>query len=95
MPYRVEYTWDSKWDRDRRQTNIRLPVLAMLFFTAFVFVTHAFWQEGREVLLQILFPGDPETAIAAFSEFASNLGQGIPLKFAAENFCREILCVGY
>lgn len=91
MSYRVEYFWD----RDLRPAPVRRgirPVLFMLiFFGVFLVSVSAWWQQGREVLMQLLFPGDRGAVVAAFSDLTRQLDQGIPLLEAAESICNGLL----
>jgi len=95
MPYRVEYSWDTKWERQDEGWGMRLVVFTAAFFMLFLVLVNTYWQEGREVLLKLVFPGDTEAAMSAVSGFTANLEQGIPLKAAAEAFCRELLNRAY
>lgn len=93
MPYRVDY--GAPEPHDRGEWGARLIVSVFVFFCFFMLLVQAFWPEGREVLLKLLIPADTEAVWSAFGEFSRELDQGIPLKFAAQNFCSGLLSNGY
>lgn len=95
MSYRVEYTWDLKWEKKKDEWGIRLVIVSGFFFVLFLLSVGIFWEQGREVLWQLVFPGDAVLTWNALEDFAGDIQQGIPLRFAAENFCQELVNSGY
>ena len=95
MSYRVEYGWNPKQAQRGSCFGFRRFLFCAGFFVLFLTLVTVFWSEGREVLLQLLFPGDAEAAWNAAVLLADDLMQGIPLNDAVESFCREIIQLDY
>jgi len=95
MSYRVEYDPDIKWGRKKEEWGIRRVIITGMFFFLFCAAVHSFWQEGRDVLFRLLLPGDAEITWSSLEQFTQNLQEGIPLRFAAREFCHGILQSGY
>ena len=93
MPYRVDYS--ASQPQDRGEWGVRLILSVFGFFCFFSLLVHTFWPEGREVLVKLLFPGDAKAVWSAFGDFSRELDQGLPLRFAAQNFCSGLMSNGY
>lgn len=91
MGYRVEY--EAMWKIGKRTSGEkqRIPGLTAAFLLAFVLLVNGFWPRGREVLREILWPGDTAVTAAALETFAQELREGEPVGAAVESFCREII----
>lgn len=90
MGYRVEYEPMEKRKVEEKKSR-RVPALTAAFLLFFFLLVHAFWPRGREVLGEILWPGDAAVTAAALEQFAQELRMGQPLGDAVEGFCREII----
>ena len=94
MGYRVDY---GPMDRAMRKYNYRVsgwPVLCAVFFLCFLVMVCSFWDEGREVLGRVLFPGDwaaVEDALVLFKEAAETGATAIE---CLEAFCSGIILEG-
>ena len=66
-------------------------VFTGVFLLLFAAMTAAFWPEGREVLMEILLPGDPEVTWNALETMATQLRSGEAIGDAVMAFCREIV----
>lgn len=69
----------------------RVPALTAAFLLLFLLSVSAFWQQGRKVLWNLVFPGDSAATVQAVEAFAQELKAGEPVKVAAEAFCRTVL----
>lgn len=69
----------------------RIPEMAAACFLLFLLLVNGFWPRGREVVQQIVWPGDREAAVQAAEIFVQELRYGEPFADAVESFCREIL----
>lgn len=94
MGYRVDY---GPMDRAMRKNTYRVsgwPVLFAVFFLCFLVMVCSFWNEGREVLGRVFFPGDwaaVEDALVLFEEAAET---GATPLGCLEAFCRGIIPEG-
>lgn len=61
------------------------------WFLVFLLLVSLLWPRGRNLLGQVLFPGDRAVTVAALEHMAGELEDGKPLKGALEDFCRSIL----
>lgn len=91
MGYRVEYGSAGKTSRRKREEKQRLPKLTAAFLLAFLLLVNGFWPRGREMLREILWPGDAVVTAAALEAFAQELREGEPVGMAVESFCRSIV----
>ena len=91
MSYRVEY--DSQWKKEERTDSWGMRRVAMVCFFLFVFclVVNLFWVQGRQLLLQVLVPGDAVVTLAHLEQLAQNLHQGTSVQTAVMEFCDGIL----
>lgn len=91
MSYRVEYNSELKWEhKDERKGSSRY-LWTGLFFLCFLMFVNLCWEEGKEVLFQILLPGDAHVTWNGMLHLSDNLRQGIPFSFAVQEFCNEML----
>ena len=90
MSYRIEYQ-PMKRPGSRQGGSLRRPALTGMFFLLFVFLVDAFWPQGREMLRELLIPGDPDVTVEAFGVFANAIQSGSPFGDAAEAFCRTVM----
>lgn len=91
MSYRVEYDSGIKWEQSRKSGRKNLWVWTGICFAVFVLLVNLFWDAGREVLLQLILPGDARASWNGVLQLSDNLRQGIPLQAAVRDFCYEIL----
>lgn len=69
-----------------------------LFSALLLVLLWNFWPEGREVIRNLLIPGDPEVTSQAAAGLIADLQNGSAPRDALTAFCREILqggAVGY
>lgn len=90
MSYRVEYE-PVKKVRNVEKRVVRVPALTASCLLLFLLLVNGFWSQGREVLREILLPGDAAVTAAALEEFAQELKMGEPLGDAVEGFCRTVI----
>ena len=95
MAYRVEYSWDRDKPQVQSWCGIRRSMLVLVFFFLFLLSVRVYWQQGRQVLMQLLFPGDRGSVAAAFSSMTRQLQQGTPVLEAAETVCLGLLHGAY
>ncbi len=91
MPYCIEYIPVTKKKYTPDNHPLRLPALILTVFMGFCAAVYILWPQGKEVLRELLIPGDPDTTIAALEAFAQQLRGGESIMGAVECFCREIL----
>ena len=85
MNYRIEYAPMRLPKSPAPPPHRQLLLLTGGAFCFFLFLTAAFWPEGRQALLSLLLPG-PEAG-----RLLSKLAEGVPAGEAVESFCRELL----
>lgn len=90
MGYRVEYETVRKVRRMEQKTA-RLPALTAGAFLLFLILVGSLWPKGKEVLREMLIPGDPAVTVAALEDLAQELETGAELGDALENFCRTVV----
>ena len=91
MGYRVDY---RPMDRAIRKSRCRVcgwPLLWAVFFLCFLVIVCSFWDEGREVLCRILFPGDWIVVEEALARFQEAVRAGDSAADCLETFCRRVL----
>lgn len=86
MGYRIDYGAGKPKAEDNRRSWLCLAA-----FAVFLGLVIRFWPEGRRAAAEFLFPGGAERACQAAEIFARDLGEGMPVREAAEAFCRDIL----
>lgn len=90
MGYRIEYQ-PVKKVRNAEKRISRIPALTALFLLLFFLLVSSFWPRGRELMRELIIPGDPDVTVAALEVFAQELHGGEELSSAFESFCRRIL----
>ena len=88
MGYRIAY---GRTDRKTHGVPLLRKNLTMLFFAVFLILLWAFWPEGKNVLIQCLWPGDADTLQNAAGLFVDCVECGLSFGDSAEIFCREVL----
>ena len=91
MSYRVEYNAALKWEQRTQAKGSHGFLWTGLFLLSFLLLVNLCWEEGKEVLFQILLPGDAHVTWNGMVQLSDNLRQGIPLSFAVREFCNEML----
>lgn len=84
-------------DRAMRKNTYRVsgwPVLCAVFFLCFLVMVCSFWDEGREVLGRVLFPGDWSAVEYALVLLKEAAGTGATPLGCLEAFCRGIIQEG-
>lgn len=91
MGYRIEYPGTPvRWNPGRLRWK-RIFFYAGFCFGLLIVGVSVFWKEGREVLIQWFYPGDPVITRQALIHMAGRLRAGEAFEEAALVFCREIL----
>lgn len=85
MAYQINYLSENQ--KMESGTCIRRVILTTAFLMCFVWLVSVFWPDGKELLKQLLIPGNPASAMKAAEVFAAELGSGYSLVDAARNFC--------
>ena len=93
MGYRITYE-PVKKVRGAEKRHSSAAALAGIFFLLFVRLVNLFWPRGAAALRELALPGDGAVTAAALEDFAEDLGSGLPISEAAEDFCRRILAHG-
>lgn len=91
MAYRVEYSSRIKWEQKVDEKKSGSMMWAGLFFVLFLCLVNLRWDEGRELLFQILLPGDAHVTWNCMQQLMDSLRQGTSVSCAVQEFCNEIL----
>lgn len=91
MSYRVQYETNMKWEKDKETGFGRRYFLTGVFFLLFLGWIFHFWEQGKQVFLKLLLPGDPAVTWAALETMVLNLEQGVSLPVAAQELCNGII----
>ena len=90
MAYRVVYGPMPKAAPKGRSLP-RVRVLTAAWLLVFSLGVRQLWPEGREVLRQLLLPGEQTAAQTAFDGMLEELRAGETLGEAVTAFCRQIV----
>ena len=90
MGYRVEYQPIKKTPGALKKTS-RAPAMTAVCRRLFLLVVNSIWPRGKEVLRDVLIPGDAAGTMAALEDFALELRAGEELPSAFETFCRNVI----
>lgn len=91
MSYRVEYDSKVKWEQCTKPKGSYRVLLTGLFLMLFFLLVNFGWEEGKELLFQLMLPGDAHVTWNGMQQLSENLSSGIPLQFAIREFYNEIL----
>lgn len=91
MSYRVQYDSDMKWEAEKKPGMGRRLWLTGLFLILFFVLVFRYWEDGAQVLRQVLLPGDAVTTWNSLNQFTWNLYQGVSLPVAAKEFCQNVM----
>lgn len=61
------------------------------WFLIFLLLVGMFWPQGRQVLGDILLPGNRTVTVSALEELVQGIRAGESLEQAVEGFCRLVL----
>lgn len=78
------------WDANKLRWK-RILRHSVVCFGFLVFLVSLFWEAGREVLREWIYPGNAAVTRQALMEMASYLRAGVGIEEAVLVFCREIL----
>ena len=81
--YRIQYSAEAEAEKRKRHGSGKIWMTA-LFLSVFFLGVHFFWPQGREVLRDILLPGDPESFRRGWECFLSQLHGRRSLFFAGK-----------
>ena len=95
MPYRVDYSWDSRHSVKKRGSALRRGVATLFFFALFLLGVRFLWPEGSAVLRDLVFARDTQQVWAAFGTFASDMEQGSPLFQAVQALMARLVTHDY
>lgn len=90
MGYRVEYEPVKKVRGAQKKTS-RAATLTALCLLLFFLLVSGFWPRGREVLWDLLVPGDASVTVAALEDLTLELRNGEALSSALESFCQKVI----
>ena len=91
MGYRIEYgSAPVIWNPGKICWG-RVLMRGTCLFAGLCVATAAFWPEGREALMNWLYPGNAAVTRLALIHMADRLKEGEELGEAVLVFCREIL----
>ena len=89
MGYRIEYHTVQKKQRTFI-SFIRLPVLTILCFLAFLFLVDVMWPEGAALIQKSGLFSRSTVAVSALNDLADKLYCGEPLVTAFADFCGKL-----
>lgn len=90
LTYRIDYGPPIPQEKKQRKSGVRLRVMTVIFFFAFLLLVKSIWPAGTERLRSVLLPsgtGDQQ----AIREFVADLRQGEDPKDALTTFCRQVI----
>ena len=90
MGYRIVYG-PVEDIRPRPKSDRRLRVMIAFAFLLFAIFLRMHWQDGAEMLREVLLPGDLTVAEQAFSEMVVGLRNGEGMADALTAFCQKIV----
>lgn len=91
MAYRVEYDSKVKWEEQPKGKPSCRFLVGCGCFALFLILVSLHWSAGKEILVQLLLPGDAQATWNGMVQLSDNLRNGIPLSFAFREFCDGIL----
>ena len=95
MPYRVDYSWDSRYSVKKHGSSLRRCFITLFFFALFLVSVRLFWPEGSTVLRDLVFAEDAQQVWAAFGTFASDMEQGSTLSQAVQALVSRLSAYGH
>lgn len=94
MGYRIVYGPQPEPESRKAGGTVRLRTMIAAAFLIFSLVVRLTWNEGSEIMRQILLPGDLSVTEQAFSEMITDLREGESVADAFTVFCRAVLDEG-
>ena len=91
MSYRIDYGGGVPvtYRVPRRKTSIQM--MTALCMILFALAVGRFWPRGKQMLREVLLPGEPTVTEQAFSALVTDLTQGVELEVAMTAFCQQII----
>ena len=91
MGYRIVYDRELEKHKQNRFRRGQVGLLTAAFFVMFILSVKLFWEEGTDMLWDILLPGNEDITRSAMDQMVAQLRSGVGLKEAVTAFCREII----
>ena len=76
---------------NEKASGRRIFWLTGAFLLTFALLTLQFWPRGRDVLEEVILPGDAAVTKQAFSVMTEQLRRGEAVSDAVAAFCREVI----
>lgn len=89
MAYSIRYGVQRQEILSRRHRD-RFGLMVMGFLVLFLLGVQLFWEEGAQVIRQLVFPLQ-EQAVAALENMAQSIRDGATVPDAVTAFCREVI----
>lgn len=90
MGYRIDYKFDGK-DKNSKKGWVPVLAAAAVICTLLVIMAVFFPEKGREILLEVFFPGDIAVTAASLNNMVEELKIGTPFIDAFRTFCRQVI----
>ena len=89
IAYQIQY--DSNVSKSKEKRFTAHWFYAILSFCLFLTITFLFWEEGKNTLMQILFPQSAQITGQAIETFVQQIHNDVSLSDAIYNFCTSII----
>lgn len=90
MSYRIDYQPLKKMRGMEKRTAPGASLLA-LGVLVMILLTGALWPRGREVLGELLIPGEAAVTVSALENLTEDLCSGESLRDAVAEFCMQVM----
>lgn len=94
MGYRIQYEYSAVKKSLNEQTTRYKSFLYVIACLCVCCVIAFAAMRYRNMIWNLMLPGDPEITRNALSMLSENIREGMPVKEAIEVFCKEILYGG-
>lgn len=89
MSYRIVY--GPMPDPPGKETNSWCRVLTAVFLLLFVLGVRMVWPDGRELLRNLLLPGEPGVTEVALVDLVEDLRSGTAVGESFTAFCQQVI----
>lgn len=91
MSYRIEYDSHLGKYEIRKEYPGRRRLLLAGAFSLFLLYTFSCWEDGAEVIRNLLIPGNDTVTVQAFQNMKSELSRGTHFGEALYGFCSFVI----
>ena len=88
MGYRIDYQSVTK---DRKPAKRHHPFLIFSLCLLAALLVNTVFENQREFLLKVIFPGDAAVTMASLNNMLDQLRAGAPFNAALQTFCQQVI----